>query len=121
MTRSNFVKAVSDVFDGFSYNYKSASRYIDEDGINVKGTERFLIYMEDRLDKHFYNIQSEFMIFKDEEEIYIYEVETMYSVNWYKLFHLGRNFSTNMSTGTRVYEFLKRLRDAIELDIKEEL
>lgn len=121
MTRNNFVKTVADAFDGFIYNDRAFAKYIDEDGINVKGTESFLIYLEDRLVNNFYNIQSEFMIFKDEEDIYIFEVETMYSVNWYKLLHVGRNFSTNMPTGTRVYNFLKRLRKAIELDINENL
>lgn len=121
MTRYNFIKAVTEVFNGFIYGDKYAEKYINEDGINVKDTESFLIYLEDRLVNNFYNIQSEFMIFKDEEEIYIYEVETMYSINWYKLFQLGRNFSTNMPTGTRVYEFLKRLRKEIELDVNENL
>lgn len=121
MTRYNFIKTVADVFSGFTYSDRADTKYIDEDGINVKGTESFLIYLEDRMVNNFYNIQSEFMIFKDEEEIYIYEVETMYSLNWYKLFHIGRNFSTNMPTGTRVYEFLKRLREAIELDVNGNL
>ena len=50
---------------------------------------------------------------RHEDEIYIFNIYNCQYIHWYKLTHIGRDFSTDIKTDEEIINFLQRLKNTI--------